>query len=100
MPFAYICLGIAALAAVAFPVLQMVKDVKKAMTALIGVGAVAVLFFICWLLATKQEFVIGDIVVSAGQMRLVEASIFTFYSLLVVAVLGILYSSVSRYFIK
>ena len=98
MPFAYICLGIAALAAIVFPLVQMFQDWKKAKTALIGVGALAAIFLICYLLSDYQEFTIGTSYVAAGQMQLVEASIFTFYVLLSVAVVAILYSSVSRYF--
>ena len=98
IPFAYFCLGVAALSAVVFPIIQMIQNWKKAITALIGVGAVAVLFLICFLLADKQEFTIGDKYASAAQMQLVEGSIFTFYALLLIAVIAILYSSVSSYF--
>ena len=98
IPLAYVGLGIATLSALFFPVIQMFRDLKKAKTAFIGIGAVVVLFVICFLLAGKQDFSVGEIHVAGGQMQVVEASIFTFYILLTVSVLAILYSSVSRYF--
>jgi hypothetical protein len=98
IPLAYLALGIAALGAVVFPVIQMLQDLKKAKTALIGVGAVVVLFVICYLLADNQPFTVKEISVTGGQMKMVEASIFTFYILLTGSIVAILYSSVSRYF--
>ena len=100
MPLAYIGLGVAALSAIAFPLIQMFQDLKKAKTTFIGIGAVVVLFLICYLLAGNQDFTVGEKALAGGQMKLVEASLYTFYCLLMIAVLSILYSSVSRYFIK
>ena len=98
IPLAYIGLGIAALSVIVFPVIQMFQDLKKAARALIGLGVIAALFAICYLLADRKDFSIGDIYVSANQMKFVEASIYMVYILLFSTVLAILITPVSRYF--
>ncbi len=98
IPLAYLALFIAAVSALIFPFIQMFQDLKKAKIAFFGVGALIVLFVICYLLATGEPFTIGEINVSAGNMRFIEASIYLFYFLLAGSVLAILYSTISRYF--
>ena len=98
MPLAYIALGIAALGAIAFPIIQMVKDLKKAITTFVAIGIILVIFFVCYALSANEPFTIGDIHVAAAQMKFIEAGIYMFYMLLAASVLAILYSSVSRYF--
>ncbi|MDR1865418.1 MAG: hypothetical protein LBR08_07585 [Bacteroidales bacterium] len=94
IPIAYIALAVAAFAAVVFPVLFMLQDIKKAKTAFIGIGAVVVVFLLCYLLAGG----VATDKATEGQMKLVEASLYTFYLLLVLSAGSILYSTVSRYF--
>lgn len=98
IPLAYIAFGIAILGIIVFSVLHTFQDLKKAKTALMGVGIVVVLFFVSFLMADRQEFTVGEIYVPAGQMQVVEASMYSFYILLAVSILAIAYSSVSRYF--
>ena len=98
IPLAYIGLGIAAVSVIVFPVIQMIQDLKKAARALTGIGIIAVLFVICFLLADKKDFSIGEIHVAASQMQFVEASIYMVYILLFASVLAILLTPVSRYF--
>jgi len=98
MPLAYIALGIAALGAIAFPIIQMVKDLKKAITTFVAIGIILVLFLICYALSANEPFTVGDISVSAAQMKFIGAGLNMFYTLLVASVLAILYSSVSHYF--
>jgi hypothetical protein len=98
IPLAYIALGIAALGAIAFPLIQMFSDLKKAVTTFVAIGIVIVIFLVCYALSANEPFTIHDKTVSAGQMRFIEAAIYMFYLLLVGSGLAILYSSVSRYF--
>jgi len=98
IPLAYVALGVAALGAIAFPLIQMFSDLKKAITTFVAVGIIAVVFIVCYFLAANEPFTIGDYHVEAGQMRFIEAGIFLFYLLLVGSGVAILYSSVSRYF--
>ncbi len=95
---AYFALVVATLAAIIFPLIQMFQDLKNAKTAFIGIGAVLVVFFLCYLLADEKSLTIGDVVASAGQMKMVEASLYSFYILLATSILAILYSTISRYF--
>jgi len=98
IPLAYIGLGIATISVIVFPVIQMVQDLKKAARAFVGIGIVAVLFVVCFLLAEKMDFSIGEIHVAAGQMQIVEASIYMVYILLFTSVLAILLTPLYRYF--
>ena len=98
IPLAYIALGLAALGAVAFPIIQMFKDLKKAITTFVAIGILVVVFFVCYSLSANEPFTKGDTYVAAGQMRYIEAGIIMFYMLLGGSILAILYSSVSRYF--
>ena len=94
IPLAYIALAIAAIAAIVFPVMFMFQDLKKAKWAFIGIGAMAVIFLICYALSSGE----ASERISEGQSRIVEASLFTFYIMLFVAIASVLYSTVSSYF--
>ena len=98
IPLAYIALGIAALSALAFPIIQMFSDLKKARNAFIGIGALVVIFFICYAMAGGSDFTIGQIHVAGSKMKLVEAGIYAFYVTLIGSVVAILYSAISSYF--
>jgi hypothetical protein len=98
MPLAYIALAVAVLTAVAFPLIQMVKDLKKARITLMGVGVLVLIFVLCYSLAVSESVTKGEIFVSASQMKVVEAGLYMFYCVLLLSILSILYSSVSRYF--
>ena len=98
IPLAYIALGIALLGVIVFPVIQMFRDLKKAVTTFASIGILVVVFLGCYLLSANEPFSIGDIHVAAGQMRFVEAGIYLTYMLLGGSLLAILYSTASRYF--
>ncbi len=95
---AYFALALAALAAIIFPLIQMLQDPKNAKTAFLGIGVVIVVFLLCYMLADKEPLAIGEASASAGQMKLVEASLYVFYIMLAGSILAILYSTISRYF--
>ena len=82
IPLAYIAIGVAALGAIAFPIVQMAQDLKKSVVTFISLGILALVFLLCFLMATNASYSVGDIHVSAGQMRFVEAGIIMFYVLL------------------
>ena len=97
IPLAYLALGVAALGAVVFPIIQMVQDLKKAVTAFVAIGIILVVFLGCYALSANEPFSIGEINVAAGQMRFIEAGIYLFYLLLAGSVLAILITPLSRY---
>jgi hypothetical protein len=97
IPLAYIALFVAVIAAVIFPCMQMVQDPKGAKSALVGVGALVVVFLLCYVAAESNEFSIGTQRIAGGEMKLIEAGLYMFYVTLVGSILSILYSTVSRY---
>jgi len=97
IPLAYICLGVAALSAVLFPVIFMFQDLKKARTALIGVGFMGAVYLVCYFMADRVDFSIGEKHVAASQMQFVEAGIFMFYALLMISILAIASSALTRF---
>ena len=98
IPLVYVALAIAVLSAVAFPVLQMVSDFKKAKTAIAGVGVLILVFLLTYMLAGNQPLTTNYATVPGEQMKLIEASLYMVYILFVVSVIAIIASSVSRYF--
>ena len=97
IPLAYIVFGIALLGMIVFPVLQMVQDFKKALSAFVAIGIILVVFFLCYALAANEPFTVQDINVAAGKMRFFEAGIFLIYLLFCGAFLAILVAPLSRY---
>ena len=98
IPLAYIALGIAALGAIVFPLIQMFSDLKKAIATFVSIGIVIAIFLVCYALSANEAYTVKDVTVPAGQMKFIEAGIYMFYLLLAGSCLAILYSSVSRYF--
>ena len=91
----YILLGISIIAALAGTVMTAVSDPKKMMGTGIGIGAMIVVFFVSYLISSDEVLEsYGDITASTSQM--VGAGLITFYILLILAVLSIIYASVSR----
>ena len=91
----YVLLGIAMVAALAGSVMTAVSDPKKMTGAGIGIGAMIVVFILSFLISSDEVLeAYGDITATTSQM--VGAGLITFYILLILAVLSIIYASVSR----
>ncbi len=91
---AYILLAVAVLAAVVFPVIQLVRSPKNAKQALIGVGALIVVVGISYALGSGDNPSNMDITEEAA--RQVDTGLFAFYILAAVAVLSLVYSEVAK----
>ncbi len=99
--WSYILFGIAAVSAIAFPLISLILNPKKAVRSLISVGVIGVLALISYLIASDsiphflgaQKF---DI--SATTSRLVGTGLWAMYILGIIAVLSILYTEVSKIF--
>ncbi|MDR1172454.1 MAG: hypothetical protein LBL24_08385 [Bacteroidales bacterium] len=98
IPLAYFALFVAVVAAIIFPCMQMAQDAKGAKSALVGIGALVVVFLLCYVASESKEFTIGSNQMTGGEMKLIEAGLYLFYVSLVGSILAILYSTVSRYF--
>jgi len=93
----YIFLGVGILLALIFPAIQMVREFKKALKTLIGVGALILVFMLCYWMSTGEAVTISGISVSAGVMQIVEACLYLAYLMMAVAILAIVLTSFARY---
>ena len=96
--WSYIMGIVAAAAAVIFAVLQMAKDFQKAKTSLIGVGVLVIIFILGYSLASDESIKAGQQVIEGSTSRFSEAGLITFYVMIVLAVVSIIYSEVSKAF--
>lgn len=91
----YVLLVIAVIAALAGTVMTAISNPKKLIGSAIGIGAMIVIFVISYVLASDEVVKsYGDITATTSKM--VGAGLFTFYILLVLAVLSIIYAGISR----
>ena len=98
LPFAYFIFAVALLSAVTFPAIQLFQDVKKAITALVGVVGLALIYLLCYVIAKSEPLVLSEETIAAETMKFVEANLFMTYITFMIAVIAIIYSSVSQYF--
>lgn len=85
--------------AIVFPLIQGLKDPKSLVRSLIAVGALVVVFIIAYALSssdvTNAWAAKG---VTENVSKLVGAGLIMFYIVLIVAVLGLIYSEISKAF--
>ncbi|MDR1667443.1 MAG: hypothetical protein LBS03_07120 [Bacteroidales bacterium] len=94
IPVAYLALFLGAVGIIVFAIIQMLKDLKKAQSALIGVGALFVVFLLCYILADGQATKDHTV----NQMKLINAGIYSVYLVLAGSVAAVIYAAVIRYF--
>ncbi|GAB4254056.1 MAG: hypothetical protein Kow0079_10070 [Vicingaceae bacterium] len=94
----YFLLGLAVLVAVAFSILGMVSNIKKAKSSLIGLVAVVVVFAIGYALAGSEEFytVDGNLLADAATSKKSEAGLIAFYIMGAISIITIIYAEVSK----
>ncbi len=96
----YIALGIAVLFAILFPVFQMISNPKGAITTLLVIGAAIVLWFVAFGLAentfTARELETMEI--TAYTSKLVGAGLIYTYFVFGLAILAIIYASITSIF--
>jgi uncharacterized membrane protein YozB (DUF420 family) len=100
MVLAYVAIFAAIAGVVVFSVIFMLQDIKKAKSALVGVGALVVAFLICYVLADSTPYSTAEISIESGQMKFINAGIFSVYILVAGSVLAVAYASVSHFFKK
>ena len=98
LPLTYIIFTVALLSAVVFPAIQLFQDVKKAITALVGLVGLALLYLLCYAIAKSEPLILTEETISAETMKFVEANLFMTYITFAIALIAIIYSSVSQYF--
>lgn len=94
----YVLLAIAALAAIVFPILNMVQNPKNAKAALIGVGVLIVVFVIGYAIAGAEEYIDreGNVLADAATSRKSEAGLIAFYIMGIGAIGAIVYAEISK----
>jgi len=94
----YILLGIAALAAVVFPLITMAQNPASAKSALIGVVGLAVIFGLGYMFATGEDFIDyeGKMLANAAESKMSEAGLIAFYILGAGAIGSIVFAEVSK----
>lgn len=95
----YLLLIVAAGSAIVLPLLNAIKTPGAFVRSLYGVGALVVVFVIAYAISgsdvTQGQAALG---VSENSSKMIGAGLIMFYITLVVAVLGIVYSEISKAF--
>lgn len=92
----YILLAVAVVAAIGFPLLQLVKNPKGAKGALIGIGLLVVVLGISYALSSDHNP--SNMVITPEGAKQVDTGLFAFYILAAVAVAATVYAEVSKMF--
>ena len=91
---AYILIGVCILAAVLMPLAKAFGDPQSLKKMGLGIGGLVVVFLVSYLLSGGEAT--DD--VSASTVKLVGASLTTFYILAALAILGIVYTEIKKAF--
>lgn len=95
---AYAFVAVAVILAVVLPVLSSIDNPKSFVKMGVGLVAVVVVFGICWFLADDQSTVKAASKVSSGTIRFSDTLIVSTKFMLVVAVIGVLYTEIKTLF--
>ena len=97
---AYILVIVAVLAAIVMPLIQSFSNPRALLGALVGVVAIAVLFFIGYSIAGNEvtSLYIKNNVSSAVTSKVIGGSLITMYILVILTILAIIYSEISKIF--
>ena len=97
---AYILLGIAILAAILMPLIQSFSNPRALLGALVGVVAIAVLFFIGYSIAGNEvvPLYIKNNVTSAVTSKMIGGALITMYILILLALVSIVVTEITKIF--
>ena len=103
LSWAYVLFGFAAVVALLFSIIQTFHDKESATKGLLGIGLLAVVGVVSYILATSaipqfygvEKFVQNGVLTSSSS-RWIGASLYVMYILFGGAILSIVYSSLSR----
>jgi len=95
----YALLFVAVAAAIIFPLVNSLKDPKGLIRSAIGVGAIFVLFGIAYALSGSELTLSATAAgLTEGSVKLIGAGLIMFYIVLILAVLSLIYSELSKAF--
>ena len=89
---------LAALAAIVFPIINSVGDPKSLVQSGIGLGALAVIFLISWGMSGSEftEYQASEFGINAALSKFVGGLLTTVYLLTGIAIIGIVYTEISK----
>lgn len=96
MYLAYIALAIAVVVTLIFPIVQMISNPKSAIKALIGIGVVVILGFVCYFVSSNELTVqqLEKYNITENTSVLVGAGIYLAYVILALTVVATIFMSV------
>ena len=97
---AYILIGVAILAAILMPLIQSFSNPRALLGALVGVVAIAVLFFIGYSIAGNEvvPLYIKNNVTSAVTSKMIGGALITMYILILLALVSIVVTEITKIF--
>jgi hypothetical protein len=101
----YVLLFLAILLLVFFAVFQLVSEFQSAKGSLLGIGVMALIFLIGFLFASKEypkffgvEKFIADGTITPAILKIIDTGLISTYIMFGLAILALIYTSLSRYF--
>jgi len=90
---------IAAIAAIAFPIVNAAGDPKSMIKSGAGVGALVVIFLVSWLISGDEytAYQASEFGITAGLSKFVGGLLTMMYILTGIAIIGIIYTAFSKY---
>jgi hypothetical protein len=93
----YGLIGLAIVAALFMPLIQMLKSPSNLVKTGISVGILAVVFFISYFLSGSEITSSGKLMgITEGSSKLIGAGLIMFYITLVIAFVGVIYSEINK----
>lgn len=97
---AYALIAIAALASFVFPLLYVARNIADAKKSLLAVGVLFVVLLVTYVLSSGEFYFSGieKFDMTESGIKLVSAGLNSFYVLLVISIVAVVYSEVSSVF--
>ena len=93
----YAAVTIAVAAAVILPLLHAVKHPKTLLGSLVGVGALVILFVVCYAISDSEVSAKARALgADESSSQLIGAGLYTFYAVFIVSIVGMVYSEVNK----
>ncbi|MFN5169335.1 MAG: hypothetical protein ACK5DD_06900 [Cyclobacteriaceae bacterium] len=93
----YGALIIAVAAAVVLPLMHAIKHPKTLLGSLVGVGALVILFVICYAISdTEVSAKARSLGADESSSQLIGAGLYTFYAVFIVSIVGMVYSEINK----
>lgn len=95
----YVLLGLAVLAAIILPLINSLGNPKSLLQGLMGIVFIIILYGIAYAISGNEvTATFSKFGVDAGMSKFVGASLITMYLLVVISIIGILFTEISKIF--